>query len=341
MTKQINITHLEDAMIRAKQYVDDQATADVIRTETTLWSGVTVYPTTANTPVSTQTISANLSYRTMFGQTTGGITLSGRLDNYDEIEVGMSRIIVSNNHETIQHKTTYTFPTSDILDVANNRYPITLFEWYGNVFSDTEKAFVYFGCQDNNKLGVAVNLGNSGDKWEITYVKGIKYAQGGGGGSTYTAGDGIDITNDVISTDDMTEAEMTAMTNEVFGSSVVPDTMGYDQIYSTAEQVVGKWVDGKPLYQKTIVSTTAYTNGTHILVSNFVSANSVDKVVDIRATAKASNGSQYNVSDIGDGRGFVAVEGGTSLNFYIAGTSVSWTPTATIQYTKTTDQGGA
>lgn len=80
----------------------------------------------------------------------------------------------------------------------------------------------------------------------------ITDGQGGGGGSTYTAGDGIDITNDVISTDDMTEAEMTAVTNEVFGSSVVPDTMGYDQIYSTAEQVVGKWVDGRPLYQKTI-----------------------------------------------------------------------------------------
>lgn len=67
-----------------------------------------------------------------------------------------------------------------------------------------------------------------------------------------TAGTGIDITNGVISTDDMTEAEMSALVNEVFGTSVVPDTMGYDQIYSSEETVVGKWIDGRPLYQKTI-----------------------------------------------------------------------------------------
>lgn len=341
MTKQINITHLEDAMIRAKQYVDDQATADVIRTATTLWSGYQIYPTTANTPFSTQMVATNTAYITMYGQTTGGITLSDRLDNYDAIEVGINRVINNNGVSTNYGNTTYTFPVSDIIDTANNRYRLRLFEWYGDVFSTNDKAYAYFGCQDHNKLGVHIVLSGANDNWHVTYVKGIKYAQGGGGGSTYTAGDGIDITNDVISTDDMTEAEMTAVANEVFGSSVVPDTMGYDQIYSTAEQVVGKWVDGKPIYQKTIVSTTAYTNGTHTLVSNFASANSVDKIVDIRATAKASNGSQYNVSDIGDGRGFVAIEGGTNLNFYIAGTSVSWTPTATIQYTKTTDTGGA
>lgn len=103
-----------------------------------------------------------------------------------------------------------------------------------------------------------------------------------------TAGEGINITNDVISTDDMTEAEMTAVTNEVFGASTVPDTMGYDQIYSTTETRVGTWIDGKPLYQKTI----SYTLPTHSIgavldIPNSIVSN-LDAMTDISGTCTNS-----------------------------------------------------
>lgn len=288
MAKQITLTHLEDTAIRAKQYVDDQATAHVIRTETTLWSGYQSYPSNDNTPLSTQMVTATNGYHTMYGQTTGGIALSGRLDNYDEIEVGVNRVISASGVNTNYGNTTYTFPVKDIIDATNNRYRVTLFDWYGNNFSDDNKAYAYFGCQAHDKLGVHVVLTEPNDHWDITYVKGIKYVEGGGGGSTYTAGDGIDITNDVISTDDMTEAEMTAVTNEVFGASTVPDTMGYDQIYSTAETRVGTWIDGKPLYQKTI----SYTLPTHSIgavldIPNSIVSN-LDTMTDISGTCTNS-----------------------------------------------------
>ena len=68
----------------------------------------------------------------------------------------------------------------------------------------------------------------------------------GGGGTTYTAGDGIDITNDVISTDNMPDTDM----EEII--TPLPSVMSRRFKYSTTEQVVGEWIDGKPIYQKTI-----------------------------------------------------------------------------------------
>lgn len=69
---------------------------------------------------------------------------------------------------------------------------------------------------------------------------------GGGGGTTYTAGDGINITNDEISVKEMASADMSEVIDPL------PSVMSRKMIYSTAEQVVGQWTDGKPVYQKTV-----------------------------------------------------------------------------------------
>ena len=56
----------------------------------------------------------------------------------------------------------------------------------------------------------------------------------------------------------------------------LPSVMSRRMKYSTEEQVAGEWVDGKPLYQKTIVDTTNDT----INVSKYISIGaSVDKCV--------------------------------------------------------------
>ena len=67
----------------------------------------------------------------------------------------------------------------------------------------------------------------------------------GGGGTEYTAGDGINIENDEISTDNMPAADMSEV------ASPLPSVMSRRFKYSTEEQVVGEWIDGKPVYQKT------------------------------------------------------------------------------------------
>lgn len=80
---------------------------------------------------------------------------------------------------------------------------------------------------------------------------------GGGGGTTYTAGDGIVIEEDEISTDNATSEDM----DEIV--SPLPSVMSRRFKYSTEEQVVGEWINGKPLYQKTIsVASTSITWGT-------------------------------------------------------------------------------
>lgn len=54
--------------------------------------------------------------------------------------------------------------------------------------------------------------------------------------------------------------------------------------YSTAEQVVGRWVDGKPIYQKTWVNLdTDYYLNTNIWVDiSIVSVNNVDRLIDCK-----------------------------------------------------------
>lgn len=78
-----------------------------------------------------------------------------------------------------------------------------------------------------------------------------KWVNGQGGGSSYTAGDGIDITNNEISTDNMPSSDM----SEVI--SPLPGVMSRRMKYSTEEQVIGEWIDGKPVYQKVCVLSTA------------------------------------------------------------------------------------
>ena len=68
----------------------------------------------------------------------------------------------------------------------------------------------------------------------------------------YTAGDGIEISNTEISVDEMNSADMTEVANPI------PSVMSRRFKYSTEEQVVGKWIDGKPLYQKTIYASNVY-----------------------------------------------------------------------------------
>lgn len=78
----------------------------------------------------------------------------------------------------------------------------------------------------------------------------IKPYLGGG----YSAGDGIDISNGEISTDNLQSGDMDDIVTPL------PSIPARLHKYSTEEQIVGEWIDGKPLYQKTIVDTINNTN---------------------------------------------------------------------------------
>lgn len=83
------------------------------------------------------------------------------------------------------------------------------------------------------------------------------------------------------STDEQTEVEVDVMSSEDMDDVVTPlpsTQKGYHK-YSTDEQVVGEWIDQKPLYQRTCNYT--FTNGTQItnqLAINLPSGASIKNI---------------------------------------------------------------
>ena len=68
--------------------------------------------------------------------------------------------------------------------------------------------------------------------------------------------------------------------DDVAGASL-PGTIlaGSGFNYSTSEQIIGRWIDGKPLYQKTLIMSDSYTSEIH--VPNNATGVSVTGITDI------------------------------------------------------------
>ena len=128
-----------------------------------------------------------------------------------------------------------------------------------------------------------------------------------------------------------------------YDGTIVPD--GYEEvedkgeIYSTEEQIVGTWIDGKPIYKKTINFTTTAV-GKHTITHNI---SDLENVIKVEGFSKYSttfyilpmssafdNVTAYSISiqDIGL----------KALDFFV-GTAIKGTVVTylTMYYTKTTD----
>ena len=121
-------------------------------------------------------------------------------------------------------------------------------------------------------------------------LNGKNYSGGGGGGSSYTAGDGISISNDEISTDNMSAADMAEVAYPLPG--VTPKLMRY----STSEQMIGYWIDGKPIYQKVIpFSGTISQNGSLELSM----PTGLDFIVSYNGWIDSNNNLGYTIPEAG------------------------------------------
>ena len=175
--------------------------------------------------------------------------------------------------------------------------------------------------------------------------------EAGGGGSTYTAGDGIDITSDVISTKQSASGDIDEII-DVYpqaGNLVsIVNAFNKGDIYSTTERMIGQWQDSKPLYQKTIscgalpnndvknvnVGTTGIT-----VVKMFgiaIRAGQYDLPLPYTGVDASSNPTDTSVRERE-----IALHYAESLNQIVIRTYTdrsAWTNTyVTIQYTKSTD----
>ena len=154
----------------------------------------------------------------------------------------------------------------------------------------------------------------------------------------YSAGDGIDIdSSGEISVDEMASADMSEIITPL------PSVMSRKMRYSTDEQVVGVWVDNKPIYQKTIKYDTAITVTTtenDVTIADLSSLN-IDEPVNLWGRFLSSGGSQWsifnNAASAMTNRMYIS---NNELHVQSKRGSGSVTLTeivVTIQYTKTTD----
>lgn len=110
--------------------------------------------------------------------------------------------------------------------------------------------------------------------------------------------------------------------------------------YSTDEQVVGYWIDGKPVYQRTYTTTVpnASSNGSYAYKTIAHNITNVDKFVDVRGTLTSSDFSSVLP---------FFTDGGNKTKFNINATDISIANDCvysngrdlilTVRYTKATD----
>lgn len=150
----------------------------------------------------------------------------------------------------------------------------------------------------------------------------------------------------------MTLAEFEQLTDDekVGFINVKDETSGSDDkfqpvIYSEDEREIGVWVDGKPLYEKTIInSSPSYTQVGSIYECNTsVDFSGVDYFMIVNATALNANSTR----PINDTRtditamGYVSI-GKSQNNIYTAFNTDGYTKLVfTLRYTKTTDTPGS
>lgn len=109
------------------------------------------------------------------------------------------------------------------------------------------------------------------------------------------------------------------------------------QVYSTTEEEVGTWIDGKPIYQSTIDCGLLWNSMTKTIDTQIV----VDKVIKIDGVAGTSTNS-INLPHVGTGSGdgHVALnlnkDANNQLSVSITSNSdrTSYTGYVTVQYTK-------
>ena len=103
--------------------------------------------------------------------------------------------------------------------------------------------------------------------------------------------------------------------------------------YSTSEQVVGRWIDGKPIYQKTLTGTTA-TSGDEAIAHNIAN---VDICVGIEGYC-IQQGYAVPIGFYNGSAFFSAFMKSTTLDLRYYATGYKNCPyRITVRYTKTTD----
>lgn len=207
---------------------------------------------------------------------------------------------------------------------------------------------------------------------EVDITSEMGHGGGGGGGHTYIGNDGStamiqrdnaqfvgaymedDSSNDITKVNvmrSMHHADFEQLSDaEKKGIIFVDDETGAVEdkfqpvIYSEDEREIGVWVDGKPLYEKTVeINNIAFDNDWHTVAHGI---SNIDEVISCTGIMFGSDGEFFNLPQY-------RANSSQGITFGIQGSSSeyigyvnNWYDSpdkiyATIQYTKTTDQAGS
>ena len=120
--------------------------------------------------------------------------------------------------------------------------------------------------------------------------------------NTRTAGGILGVTHP---TKILTKAEYEALSEEdknlpivyvIQDNTVAPPDSFKPMVYSTEEQVVGTWIDGRPIYQRTVVFDTRSVNGSGIGTVLPEFGDQIEQIVDLFGTASGNNHTNFSVS---------------------------------------------
>ena len=160
----------------------------------------------------------------------------------------------------------------------------------------------------------------------------ISYSGGGGGNANI-----VRLTQDEY--DALPSSKLTD--DKVY---MITDVNGDDSqfqpvIYSENEREIGVWIDGKPLYEKTINSDITLSN----TFQNYFSTSGIDKIIDVINPIVYRDGEQISMAFSNNGVADWRVQDGY-LKVSVQGiiTGETWLlKSLTLRYTKTTDQAGS
>lgn len=115
-----------------------------------------------------------------------------------------------------------------------------------------------------------------------------------------------------------------------------PIKVGTGNDYSTDEQIVGSWIDGKPLYQKTVELGTLPNNSTKSVAHGISNLN---EIVEIKGIVKSGTTfMQLGKPSTSDIHWSIELEvAGNNVAVTTGSDRTSWTGVCTLKYTKTTD----
>ena len=112
--------------------------------------------------------------------------------------------------------------------------------------------------------------------------------------------------------------------------------------YSTEEQKIGTWIDGKPLYMKTIVYTSGWTIGGEVSLTHGIA--NLDEIVSYKAKYLRSDGTTQFIptihADMQKWASGIYDFSSTAFSIYIGTLDNNITINKliiTLEYTKTTD----